>query len=653
MRKILLTLAILTACLLSQAAPLVLQNSHARLEFSDGPTYAFTHFVMDGQELLPPGGSTAHPWALTLLGPKGENPGLNPRTAWYDGGTIEGDCAVFTWRLFLQGRSDYHVRMKVRLPHGEELPLWSLEAEMPQGWVVTFTEFPRITLRKAPGSKAVLPIGYGCEYLVSGTLRSDYPSCTGGMQLALVHSPEGTVFFSARDKEASRKSFIVSEEGQAMTLCEEAVTSYAWTDDGVFRIPWESVLGFSKAGWEETALRWYRPFTFETVWGAKTLKDRNIVRWIENADMWLRPYDKGQDGMEALREALELFGKGTGLHWYHWHKYPFDTNYPDYLPAHDGFRDRIVKAHKMGGYSTPYINGRLWDPANETYDRLHGSEASCRKPDGSLYTEVYGSKAVNTVTCPASPLWQDVMKDVCRRILKDYRTEGVYIDQIGAAICEPCYAEGHPHPKGAGGWWPAAYRDMLQDMRAHVFGKDKAITTEENAECYIDLFDMMLVVNSPHQSYVRMVPLFPLIYADRCVYSGFTYIPGTLNDGSLDYISAKSLLWGSQLGWVEPTSLMKKENAAQAAFLKTLSTFRKANHDLFFGGRFMGEFTPSGDNPPRAVPGYETAPVVLGARWENTSGQAATLIVNRDSVPHDVIVDGKPLTIEAYSAIRL
>ena len=89
-------------------------------------------------------------------------------------------------------------------------------------------------------------------------------------------------------------------------------------------------------------------------------------------------------------------------------------------------------------------------------------------------------------------------------------------------------------------------------MRTNLYKENQAMTTEENAECYIDLFDMMLVVNSPHNSYTKMVPLFPLIYSDRCIYSGYTYIPWRITDGSLNFMSMRSLLWGSQLGWVEP-----------------------------------------------------------------------------------------------------
>ena len=90
----------------------------------------------------------------------------------------------------------------------------------------------------------------------------------------------------------------------------------------------------------------------------------------------------------------------------------------------------------MGAYVTPYINGRLWDPANHTYEELNGKEASCRKPDGSLYTEVYSSKVINTVTCPSSPIWQNVQYDLNRRILSELGTDGIYIDQIGCAASE-------------------------------------------------------------------------------------------------------------------------------------------------------------------------------------------------------------------------
>ncbi len=48
------------------------------------------------------------------------------------------------------------------------------------------------------------------------------------------------------------------------------------------------------------------------------------------------------------------------------------------------------------------------------------------KADGTLYTEVYSSKVLNTVTCPASYIWRDVLKGVNKQILTELKRT-VYI----------------------------------------------------------------------------------------------------------------------------------------------------------------------------------------------------------------------------------
>ena len=41
--------------------------------------------------------------------------------------------------------------------------------------------------------------------------------------------------------------------------------------------------------------------------------------------------------------------------------------------------------------------------------------------------------------------------------------------------------------------------------------------------------------------------------------------------------------------------LFSPGNEVEVQFIKTLGEFRKANHDIFVGGRFMGEFIPTGE----------------------------------------------------------
>lgn len=644
------------------AGDLVLSNENATLVFSGDKDFLLKEFNMAGKNLLPAAGSVTHPWQLTYRGPNGENPLLMPRWGVYRGTEFteyNGAPAVkASWDMVLEDAPQWPVTVTISLADDAEMPSFHIDANLPEDWVITDLEFPRVTFRQIPNGKAVMPIAYGCEYNLSreGQLQTRYPSVTGSMQLMMMHDPagqNGTVFFAARDTEGGNKVMRMKMEGDNVTFLQEIVANYDWSKGGKFALPYATDMGCNPDTWQATTLKWYRPWALETKWAQKNVRDRNIAPWVENADMWLRPGDVDEPTMEAVRKALKYYGKGVGLHWYYWHKYPFDTHYPEYFPAKPGFKEMIAEAQSLGAHVTPYINGRLWDPATPSYKAENAKEASCRKPDGTLYTEVYSSKVLNTVTCPASEIWQNKLRYLNKYILDSLGTDGVYMDQIGCAPAEPCYADNHGHGKGGGSWWPAAYRDVLTDMRETFYTPDQAMTTEENAEPYIDLLDMMLIVNSPHVSYMRMVPLFPLIYSDRCVYSGFTYIPWKINDGSLRYLSMKSLLWGSQLGWVEPKLLMHDANKTEALMIKNLVKFRKDNHDIFFGGRFMAEFIPEGDNETFDVPNYQPTPVVMGAEWIDIKGKPYYIVANMSDRDRTVTLpNGKSLKVKAHNAAK-
>ena len=80
----------------------------------------------------------------------------------------------------------------------------------------------------------------------------------------------------------------------------------------------------------------------------------------------------------------------------------------------------------------------------------------------------------------------------------------------------------------------------------------------------------------------------------------------------------------------------------------------KAQHDLFVGGRFLGEIVPRGDNPRREIPNYETTPEVLAAEWESRSGRRACVVVNMGDTARGVeLPDGRRITVPALDAIRI
>lgn len=596
-------------------------------------------------------------WKLQLLGPQGETPEYTPMYA-REVESVYGEDGSFSrtvWNITLDRNPDCEVVVVMKVEG--ELPVWGIHATLPDGWIVTSVDFPIFKVDRPEGSTAILPMGYGAEFPIpenGGRLETRYPSVTGGMEFVMTHSPEGCWYFAATDEEGCGKYFYISGTGTQLTFTQHVPTSYAWTRGGKFELPWFTTFAYSPDTWDEVLLRWYRPFALECSWASTPLTERNIVPWVRNADVWIRPKNMFPEVIDGVRKAVRYYDKGLGIHWYHWHHHAYDTMYPEYFPPKPGFKEMVAEVQKAGAHVTPYINGRLWDPANDSYKTRHGYEASCRKADGSLYTEIYPTSNVpNTVTCPASEIWQQILHENPDRLLHEVGTHGVYIDQIGAAASEPCYATNHGHAPGAGGWWPQAYREALTDIRATVTGPDEALTTEENAEPYLDLFDMYLIVNTPHSKAVRMLPVFPLIYSDRVVYSGLNYYHQEINDGHFLYNNGRSLLWGAQLGWIQPDWLFAPGCEVEQEFLRTLGRFRAKNHDIFYGGRFLKELRLEGDIPEFTVLNDETFPTVMAAKWLTVKGKEAIVIVNMGGHEANVTLpDGRKARVKPYSALR-
>ncbi len=94
-------------------------------------------------------------------------------------------------------------------------------------------------------------------------------------------------------------------------------------------------------------------------------------------------------------------------------KSPFDTGYPDYFPAREGFAELVARLKRAGYLTMPYINGRLWDinaaswPAREAL-RFAAKGSGLRLHPLTLfnYLEDYGSGQKLSPMCPATEFWQ-------------------------------------------------------------------------------------------------------------------------------------------------------------------------------------------------------------------------------------------------------
>lgn len=651
-----------TAKITETDSTIAMSNSHVKIIFPKGKAFDISFLSLNGKDVIPGKWMNTAPWILTYKGPQGENPDLFPWHGVYEGYTVNQDkdkvSVTFKWTMKLTYDMNASVDMTVSLPDDSELLYFDIAAGTPEGWIISNTKFPRIAMKRLGDDKLITTAGWGAEYDLKPQLyTASYPSVTGSMQMLLVHNNDGAIYFATQDRGASGKDFKAACGAENITLFTDVVASEGWSDHatGRFELPWTTVIGYSDKGWEDAAIRWYRPFSYTTEWGNKTLESRNIPEWLYNTDVWIRAKGVNDTVRAAVNKAIDLYGKNTGVHWYFWHNYPYDTHYPDYFPAKPHFAEMIAEVQKRGCYTYPYINGRLWDPSSDSYKTLHGGSASCRKPDGTLYTEIYPtSKVLNTVTCPSSLLWQKIITDLVDKIQNELNTNGVYIDQVACAAPQPCWSSGHGHAKGGGDYWHKSYRSLMDNLRANHLKKGNVLISEENAECYIDMFDMLLTVNSPHSG-CRIVPLFPIVYSDRVITSAYTYSPtDRVNRGDFLYETMQCFLYGSQLGWVDPTLLMKDEAKKEAMFLKELTNVRKKQHDVFYGGRYMKEIIPTGDNPEIDVPGFGKANVVGGCEWLSANGKRVQYYVNMDTMAHDVILpNGKNLNIKPLKAVRI
>ena len=644
----------------------VLDNGKVRAVFNGGDTFRVEEIVMDGQKIAGKGSSTL--WHITCLGPGGETPVFRPKHGKYQGAVAsrEGEVSslTFTWDMrFDYSGKVYPFRAIISLPDNADRLFFGLEAELPEGWWVTETDYPELTLGKPEDAKIITTGGWGVEYPLTSVKKTAlYPTTSCSMQFVLVHNGEGALYFGTEDPSGSGKSYNVDGNG-ALNLSLSVPASEAWTTEGTFTLPFAANIGFDKEGWEHAVNHWYKPYSYTLPWGGEERKIKNrldtLSPWLQETDGWVR-VKTVEDEFTALDKAADMFGPHLSVHWYWWHQIEYDTHYPDYLPARPGFAERVAQIHKKGVHVTPYINGRLWDPKADSYLRDGGLSASARKQDGTLYTELYGtSGVVNSVTCPYTQIWHDKLCALVDSLQAKFDVDGVYIDQIACAQLRPCWNPSHGHPLGGGGFWREGYSRILGDIHDEKLRPGGMVSSEENGEPYSDLFDMMLLVNSLNfGGYTRIVPVFPLVYSDRVVTSAFTYLPEVIeagDPGTYRFAFAKALLYGSQPGWVRAFVITDPKYVAEAAFFKNLMDFRGTIHDIVLGGEFVREFTPGGKNPRRKFVKYWEETVVMGAEWKDREGNPAWILVNTDSKPHKVKLPAmapvKHITVPASGAI--
>jgi hypothetical protein len=302
----------------------------------------------------------------------------------------------------------------------------------------------------------------------------------------------------------------------------------------------------------------------------------------------------------TMKGFAQQLGPPIGFHWYNWHQIPFDNDYPHYFPTHPGFADGVRELQAAGVMVMPYINGRLWDTRDKGLEDFEFTKvarpAVSKNEKGEPYTEKYGSKESDGspvqlgVMCPTMQVWQTKQRDTVLRLMNECGVRGVYIDQIAAAAPTLCFDKSHGHPLGGGHWWTEGYWRLLDAIR-QAMPPDRMLTTECNGEPYIRCFDGYLTW---HWQYDGQVAAFPAVYGGALQMFGRSYGGGETKNLALRMRAGQQLVFGEQLGWINPALALEQDNAE---FFKNVVQLRRQLRRYFFAGEMARPPRLAGEVP--------------------------------------------------------
>ena len=343
-------------------------------------------------------------------------------------------------------------------------------------------------------------------------------------------------------------------------------------------------------------------------WPRQTAAGRSDTPlWMRELNVWAQTGGTSEQCVTNVANFQQFLGVPVGFHWYDWHQIPGDNDYPHYFPAKPNFAAGVRELQRSNVFVMPYINGRLWDTHDQgtndwQFSRL-GLAGASKKEDGQPYIETYASKETTgervrlAVMCPTTPIWQQTVSNLVLRLLTEVGARAVYVDQVAAATPMLCMDATHGHPLGGGHWWNEGYWKMLDSIR-RAMPRGTMLTTECNGEPFIRWFDGYLTWTWERDG---QVPAFPAVYGGTVQMFGRVYGGGDTKDLALRMKSAQQLVFGEQIGWLNPGIVNEPANAD---FFKRVVRTRAQFSRYFYAGEMA--------RPPKLIGNMPT----VSADWQ-------------------------------------
>ncbi len=548
------------------------------------------------------------------------------------------------------------VKVTVELPADNGVAKWGISvSNQSDYWGLWEVACPAIAGFPASGkydlAKPVTGTGGHLLKKWNGTLKERSPSGFFPMQFMSFNAGTNAVYFSSCDGESRAKDFFVDSKQKKLSLIRYPENMAVSSSDlpGYYSVEF----GPYQGGWLEAAHR-YRDWAINQVWTAKgTISQRadfpeiatNVGFWVRDTWIWdISGVEKNTGDPATWRrdegdphemnlpflDAMKTMDVPIAFQWYGWHNVIFDNNYPHFLPALKGFKERVEELVDSGALIVPYINGLSADSKTWDWDKL--DPHAIKDQSGGLHQHFYRDGAGRlTPMCPNQNYWHYTINNVVDSIVNVYGTNGIYMDEISCNSHELCFNPDHMHPLGGGRYWADGYRDLYRktlNIIGHG-GKETVLTSECSNEIFFDLVTANLYTNRitdydiPLQQVVYSG--YTLFYASRCDYTG--------SDRLFNFAVGQGFIDGRQIGWMD-FDLFRPKYSKKVDYMKNCAKYRMVAKKYLTYGRLWEPIYP--DKP---VPVFEeefkggglhrgTAPCAEARLWQAEDGNIALFIAN-------------------------
>ncbi len=528
---------------------------------------------------------------------------------------LPADSGVAEWRIFVDNSSDYW-------------GLWSVTYPLVDG----FPEAGKYDLaRPVFGSGGQLLRNW------SGKVEGRSPSGGWPMQFLSLSQGRNGVYFASMDGEARAKDFVV-ESGQRLGMVHYPENMGVAGSD--YPDYYAVAFGVYEGGWLEAARR-YRSWALRQKWaqagklsGRSEVPDlvKDVGLWVRDSWVWNRAEGTPHGQNLPFLEAQKKMGVPMALHWYDWHHMKFDNEYPHFLPAKPGFRERVAELTGQGLLVMPYINGSSADFNIADFARF--APHAITDEAGGYRQHFYSDAAGRLLSmCPSQEFWQSTISTLVDRLIGEEGVNGVYVDQVSAMGHELCFNAQHGHPLGGGRYWADGNRDLLRKVRhmSQRKGRQVVITSEGADEVFFDLLDANLTWAEPSD---LEIPLMEVVYSGYTLFFGSPCDYAGRSNRFFNWAQGQALIDGRQNGWMT-FGLFEPAHVAKAEYFRQCGRYRIAAKKFLTYGQLLGPVEPLKTVPTFSEEGFGwqqkhrgTVAGAAGRLWRAEDGHLGVFLAN-------------------------